>query len=104
MDRPLVEIRDLHKSFGKIEVLKGVNCDVAQSEVVCIIGSSGSGKTTMLRNDLARPMEKNCLPGMVHTLTSNTFYGFWHLFKLHLPDKNKLLVLSYWAGNTRDWN
>lgn len=49
MDRPLVEIRDLHKSFGKIEVLKGVNCDVAQSEVVCIIGSSGSGKTTMLR-------------------------------------------------------
>ncbi len=49
MTRPLVEIRDLHKSFGKVEVLKGVDCDVAQSEVVCIIGSSGSGKTTMLR-------------------------------------------------------
>ena len=49
MTRALVEIRDLHKSFGKTEVLKGVNCDVAQSEVVCVIGSSGSGKTTMLR-------------------------------------------------------
>ena len=49
MSRPLVEIRNLHKSFGKVEVLKGVNCDVAQSEVVCVIGSSGSGKTTMLR-------------------------------------------------------
>ena len=49
MTGPLVEIRDLHKSFGKVEVLKGVNCDVAQSEVVCVIGSSGSGKTTMLR-------------------------------------------------------
>ena len=45
----LVEIRNLHKRFGKVEVLKGVNCDLAQGDVVCVIGSSGSGKTTMLR-------------------------------------------------------
>ena len=49
MTKNLVEIRNLHKSFGKVEVLKGVNCDLAQSDVVCVIGSSGSGKTTMLR-------------------------------------------------------
>ena len=45
----LVEIRNLHKRFGDVEVLKGVNCDLSLGDVVCVIGSSGSGKTTMLR-------------------------------------------------------
>lgn len=45
----LLEIKDLHKSFGKTEVLKGVDCNMQQGDVVCVIGSSGSGKTTMLR-------------------------------------------------------
>jgi polar amino acid transport system ATP-binding protein len=45
----ILSIKDLHKSYDKTEVLKGVNCDMAQGDVVCIIGSSGSGKTTMLR-------------------------------------------------------
>lgn len=45
----LLEIRDLHKRYGETEVLKGVDCDMAKGEVVCVIGSSGSGKTTMLR-------------------------------------------------------
>jgi polar amino acid transport system ATP-binding protein len=49
MTANLVEIRNLHKRFGMVEVLKGVNCDLAQGDVVCVIGSSGSGKTTMLR-------------------------------------------------------
>ena len=48
-DDPLVSIRDLHKSFGPVEVLKGISLDVARSEVVCIIGPSGSGKSTLLR-------------------------------------------------------
>ena len=46
---PLLEITGLSKSFGKTEVLKGVDCVMGQGDVVCIIGSSGSGKTTMLR-------------------------------------------------------
>jgi len=39
----------VHKSFGKLEVLKGIDLSVANHEVICLIGSSGSGKSTMLR-------------------------------------------------------
>jgi len=49
MANALLEIHDLHKSFGPVEVLKGVDCSMHQGEVISIIGSSGSGKTTMLR-------------------------------------------------------
>jgi polar amino acid transport system ATP-binding protein len=45
----LLEIRDLHKRYGETEVLKGVDCDMDRGDVICVIGSSGSGKTTMLR-------------------------------------------------------
>ena len=47
--RPMVRIEDVHKRFGSLEVLKGINLDVQPGEVVCIIGPSGSGKTTLLR-------------------------------------------------------
>ncbi|HXZ09242.1 MAG TPA: amino acid ABC transporter ATP-binding protein, partial [Paraburkholderia sp.] len=46
---PLIEVRDLRKRFGETEVLRGVDLDIAKSEVVCIIGPSGSGKSTLLR-------------------------------------------------------
>lgn len=47
--RPIVSIRDVHKSFGELEVLRGVSFDVMKGEVVCIIGPSGSGKSTLIR-------------------------------------------------------
>ena len=48
-NQPIVSIKDLHKSFGELEVLKGVSMDVMKGEVVCIIGPSGSGKSTLIR-------------------------------------------------------
>jgi polar amino acid transport system ATP-binding protein len=45
----ILEIQNLHKRFGAVEVLKGIDCVMKQGDVVCVIGSSGSGKTTMLR-------------------------------------------------------
>ena len=49
MKNVMVSIRDLYKSFGKNQVLKGVSFDVEKGQVVSILGSSGSGKTTLLR-------------------------------------------------------
>ena len=46
---PMVRIEGVHKRYGSLEVLKGVNLQVQPGEVVCIIGASGSGKTTLLR-------------------------------------------------------
>jgi polar amino acid transport system ATP-binding protein len=55
--QPLLKIQDLHKKFGELEVLRGVDLDVARGEKVSIIGPSGSGKTTLLRciNYLEKP-------------------------------------------------
>jgi polar amino acid transport system ATP-binding protein len=44
-----LQIADVHKSFGKLEVLRGVDLELAEHEVVCLIGASGSGKSTLLR-------------------------------------------------------
>lgn len=57
----IVDVRDLHKSYGGTEVIKGVDFQVRKGEVVCIIGPSGAGKSTLLR----------CLNGL-ETPTSGT--------------------------------
>ncbi|WP_171121017.1 MULTISPECIES: ATP-binding cassette domain-containing protein [unclassified Ruegeria] len=46
---PVIEIKNLHKSFGNLEVLKGVDITARRGDVVSLIGSSGSGKSTLLR-------------------------------------------------------
>jgi ABC-type polar amino acid transport system ATPase subunit len=59
MTEPIVQVENLHKRFGSLEVLKGVDLKVAPREVVCLIGRSGSGKSTLLRciNFLEEPDE-----------------------------------------------
>ena len=64
-DRPEIEIRGLHKSFGDNEVLRGIDLEVGRGEVVCVIGPSGSGKSTLLRcvNLLEEPNEGQVFVG-----------------------------------------
>jgi len=55
----VIKVENLHKSFGKLEVLKGISTTISQGEVIAIIGPSGSGKSTFLRclNLLEKPTE-----------------------------------------------
>jgi polar amino acid transport system ATP-binding protein len=59
MAEPMLQLKGVRKRFGSLEVLKGVDLDVAKGEVICILGPSGSGKSTLLRcvNLLAPPEE-----------------------------------------------
>ncbi|MBB4320458.1 polar amino acid transport system ATP-binding protein [Agrobacterium tumefaciens] len=52
----MIELKDVHKSYGTVEVIKGISTTVAKGEVVCLIGPSGSGKSTILR----------CINGLEH--------------------------------------
>jgi polar amino acid transport system ATP-binding protein len=63
----MIETRDLHKSFGELEVLRGIDFRVQQGEVVCVIGPSGSGKSTLLRciNLLEQPTSGQVFVGGV---------------------------------------
>jgi polar amino acid transport system ATP-binding protein len=59
MTEPILQLKGVHKRFGNLEVLRGVDLDVDKGEVICILGPSGSGKSTLLRcvNLLAPPEE-----------------------------------------------
>ncbi len=69
----LIETRDLHKSFGTLEVLRGIDFEVAAGEVVVVIGPSGCGKSTLLRclNGLERAT-KGTIRVAGHTLDART--------------------------------
>jgi polar amino acid transport system ATP-binding protein len=49
MSRPMVKAEGVHKRFGRLEVLQGINLEVRRGEVMCLLGPSGSGKSTLLR-------------------------------------------------------
>ncbi|MFE3162364.1 amino acid ABC transporter ATP-binding protein [Streptomyces sp. NPDC059224] len=63
--RPEIQVKDLHKSFGDNEVLRGIDLEIRRGEVVCVIGPSGSGKSTLLRcvNLLEEPTEGQVFVG-----------------------------------------
>ncbi len=57
MEKPLIQVQNLGKKFGDMEVLKDISVDIYKGDVVCVIGPSGSGKSTFLRclNRLEEP-------------------------------------------------
>lgn len=75
---PVIQIKNLKKSFGEREVLKDINFDVHKGEVVCIIGSSGSGKSTLLRciNLLETPTAGTILYHGENILTSGKAHKY----------------------------
>ena len=62
---PIVRIVDLHKSFGAVEVLRGISLAVNKGEAVCVIGPSGSGKSTLLR----------CINGLIPVDRGEVYVG-----------------------------
>ena len=77
-NEPVIQIKNLKKSFGAREVLKDINFDVHKGEVVCIIGSSGSGKSTLLRciNLLETPTAGTILYHGENILTSGKTHKY----------------------------
>ena len=57
----IIDVKDLHKSYGQTEVIKGVDMTVRKGEVICIIGPSGAGKSTTL----------NTVAGLLHSRTDS---------------------------------
>ena len=69
----MIEVKDIHKSFGTLEVLKGVNLRLKQGEIVAIVGKSGAGKTTLLQliGTLDRPTNGQVLIDGTDVFTLN---------------------------------
>ena len=70
----MIDVKNLHKYFGSLEVLKGIDCNIDKGECVCVIGPSGSGKSTFLRclNLLETPTKGDIVIDDMH-LTEKDF-------------------------------
>ena len=77
----IVSLRDVHQSFGDVEVLKGVSMDVRKGAVVCVIGPSGSGKSTLLR----------CINGLVPISRGTIRVGSFDVHSLR-TDQEKIAL------------
>ena len=97
----MIRVEDIHKSFGSLEVLKGVDLDIQKGEIVSIIGKSGAGKTTLLQiiGTLDRPDSGSVVIDGVDVFAlkekeladfRNRHIGFIFQFHQLLPEFNAL--------------
>lgn len=97
----MIVIKNIHKSFGNLHVLKGVNLDIQKGKIVAIVGKSGAGKTTLLQilGTLERPDDGKIIIDNkdVYALNDNELadfrnkhIGFIHQFHQLLPEFNAL--------------
>lgn len=75
MEEPLIQVQNLGKKFGEVEVLKDISVDIYKGDVVCVIGPSGSGKSTFLRclNRLEEPTGGHILFEGVYIVDKKTY-------------------------------
>lgn len=113
----LIEVKDLHKAFGSLEVLKGINMEVKKGEIVSIIGKSGAGKSTLLQiiGTLDTPTSGTVLIDGMEVLKlkdkeladfRNQHIGFIFQFHQLLPEFTALEnveIPAMIAGKPRHW-
>ncbi len=119
----ILEVKNLSKSFGKVEVLRGINFSMEEGEVVSIIGSSGSGKTTLLRclNALEVPtggaisiggevvFDKNSMAKISRAdmrrwqLSCGLVFQSFNLFPQYTALENVMLAPRLLAKEREDW-
>lgn len=115
MTAPVLRISGLRKSFGNLEVLRGIDLEVSRHEVVCLIGPSGSGKSTLLRcvNRLEEPSAGEVWIEDVQVNAPNTdidlvrrrlgiVFQAFNLFPHHTALGNVALALQKVAGLPKD--
>ena len=113
----MIEVKDIHKSFGNLHVLQGVSLTINSGEIVSIIGKSGAGKTTLLQiiGTLDRPDSGSVTIGGIDVLRlgekdlaafRNTHIGFIFQFHQLLPEftalENVMLPALIHRDNSRD--
>ena len=95
-DNFILKVRGLKKSFGNLEVLKGIDFDVMPQELVFIIGPSGSGKSTLLRcfNLLETPTEGSIIVDDVDKFEGHIACSSLSKYEIVIPLRNKEKVIG----------
>ncbi len=117
MSKTLIKVNNIHKSFGDLEVLKGIDMDIKQGEIVSIIGKSGAGKSTLLQiiGTLDKPTSGTLWIDGIDVLNlkdkdlasfRNQHIGFIFQFHQLLPEFTALEnveIPAMIAGKPKDW-